>query len=268
MSTETDTPALSPADDLRRRILTGLGLTLVLGAWFSYFQGPYALGMISLLAAIMVTELLLMFAHKRYLYALIVAVLTAAGVWFSGRDAMSVSASLLMAVFIIGWFLAPPAWRTIFPVYVIVIAFGSLSVFWLRDTGMYYMFWPAMVAVAAGVGRYFCSRALGGSPVAPSVNTAITWPGAICGWIAAGIVGLLLSSVIEEPHSSVFYVVASIILAIAALGGELVESAVKKRAGVAWTSTILPGYGGVLDLFDGMIISYALVTISMEAGLI
>ena len=58
------------------------------------------------------------------------------------------------------------------------------------------------------------------------------------------------------------FVVAPL-LALAAQMGDIVESAIKRKAGVKDSSDLIPGHGGVLDRFDAMAGAGALATLVM-----
>jgi len=53
--------------------------------------------------------------------------------------------------------------------------------------------------------------------------------------------------------SSLELVGTSIAVAMASQMGDIAESAVKRMMGVKDSSTLIPGHGGVLDRFDGML---------------
>jgi phosphatidate cytidylyltransferase len=48
-------------------------------------------------------------------------------------------------------------------------------------------------------------------------------------------------------------VIGSVLLSFASQMGDIAESAIKRRAGVKDASNLIPGHGGLLDRFDGMI---------------
>jgi phosphatidate cytidylyltransferase len=238
-------------NELIVRVITGTLLAILcLGAL--WFDGWRLLALSSVLAALMCWEMFHLAARDRHLYALIVAVLSAAAVWFSGRDEMLLALGLLATVTAIGWVLAPAAWRAVFPAYVFAIAAAGLAIFLIRDTyGFSAALWLVLIVVATDIAGYFVGRSVGGAKFWPSISPNKTWSGTIGGWVAAAIV-----SVIMAPQLG-FGIFAAVIWGVAfsfvAQMGDIAESWVKRRAGVKDSSQILPGHGGVMDRFDGVV---------------
>jgi phosphatidate cytidylyltransferase len=107
---------------------------------------------------------------------------------------------------------------------------------------------------------YFTGRAFGRHKLAPRVSAGKSWEGA-CGGVVMAVVGALL---VREaalgltgsfPFSASLSVVAAVVLAVAAQLGDLVESALKRSAGVKDAGGVLPGHGGMLDRFDSLMLS-------------
>lgn len=119
----------------------------------------------------------------------------------------------------------------------------------LRDQGIVPTLWAMGLVWATDIGAYFAGRAIGGPKLAPAVSPNKTWAGLIGGVIAAGLFGLALT----HWGLPLLFAEASCVLAILAQIGDLYESALKRRAGVKDSGTILPGHGGVLDRLDGLV---------------
>lgn len=104
--------------------------------------------------------------------------------------------------------------------------------------------------VAVDVGAYFAGRAIGGPKIAPKISPSKTWAGLGGGVLAALVLGFALHRFAGLP---IQLAAASGLLAVAAQAGDLLESGMKRRAGVKDSGNILPGHGGVMDRLDGVV---------------
>jgi phosphatidate cytidylyltransferase len=102
---------------------------------------------------------------------------------------------------------------------------------------------------------YYTGRALGKTPLAPSISPNKTWEGSF-GGISGAIAGAAAARVLFFPFLTwtdviVFGLIAGVIGQV----GDLVESAMKRSADVKDSGTLLPGHGGILDRFDSIIMA-------------
>jgi phosphatidate cytidylyltransferase len=106
---------------------------------------------------------------------------------------------------------------------------------------------------------YLFGRAFGRHKMFPSVSPKKSWEGAVAGLVGA-IGGLTLVNW-ALGGSMTFSGLAALGMAIgvAAQLGDLVESRIKRLAGVKDSSKLLPGHGGILDRFDGFLFVAPLV---------
>lgn len=119
----------------------------------------------------------------------------------------------------------------------------------------------AVVALADS-GAYFAGRTFGKHKLAPVVSPNKTWEG-VAGGALASIVGtgamLWMSSTLSwfslPGHHPGFYFALTLLVVIASIVGDLLESMLKRDAGVKDSGTIFPGHGGVLDRCDGMLLA-------------
>ena len=110
-----------------------------------------------------------------------------------------------------------------------------------------------LVLFGSDTGAYFTGRFLGKHKLAPAISPGKTVEGLIGGLISAAAFGALstLWFFAELPYQ--FSVPLAIVLAIAGVLGDLVESAVKRGAGAKDAASILPGHGGFLDRLDSLL---------------
>lgn len=131
---------------------------------------------------------------------------------------------------------------------------AAIGLVWLRafePYGLNSVIWIVIVVAAADIGGYFAGKTFGGPKLWPRVSPKKTWSGALGGIALAAALGAIFSG----ATSGTYYYEVSVVSALAAMisqAGDLAESALKRRFAVKDASNLIPGHGGVLDRFDGL----------------
>lgn len=115
------------------------------------------------------------------------------------------------------------------------VLFLLLAIVWLGDTAAYYL--------GSRFGRH---------KMAPVVSPEKSWEGAIAGFVT-GILATWIWSHWRLGSVSIELIAVGAATAIFAQVGDLVESMLKRAAGVKDSGALLPGHGGVLDRMDAML---------------
>ncbi|MGR3615820.1 MAG: phosphatidate cytidylyltransferase [Paracoccaceae bacterium] len=180
--------------------------------------------------------------------------------------------ALLLAAFLPSTFLLPVALapavvgatmlqqrKKMFLLFAAWISVSGLAFVWLRDgQGLIWVLWLICVVVATDVAGYFAGKTIGGPKFWPAVSPKKTWSGTAAGWIIAALVG---AAFIPDLEAGFGLIVVSALASVASQAGDILESALKRRVGVKDSSNLIPGHGGFLDRFDGMMGAAALVMI-------
>ena len=109
-----------------------------------------------------------------------------------------------------------------------------------------------VLAVAlTDIGGYFGGRIIGGPKVLEKVSPRKTWAGIFVGWL----MGIIFYYVLQLFYlfESDLFVFIFLGIALSSQVGDFIESYVKRSLGVKDTGNIIPGHGGLLDRFDGLI---------------
>lgn len=135
---------------------------------------------------------------------------------------------------------------------VLYVGLPALALVFIRNqpTGLLLAFWTLAIVWATDIGAYFAGRTFGGPKLMPAVSPSKTWSGLAGGMTAALATGLAFA---QWGGLHMGLALSSFVLAVVAQGGDLFESALKRRAGVKDSGTLLPGHGGVLDRLDGLV---------------
>lgn len=120
----------------------------------------------------------------------------------------------------------------------------------------------ALVPAWSGdVAAYLAGSLAGHRKLAPRLSPGKTWEGTIAGFAAAALASFGVGALFGLPRTSVALVVVA--LGPVALAGDLLESHLKRRAGVKDSGTLLPGHGGVLDRVDSLVAAGPLVAVAL-----
>lgn len=236
--------------DLLPRFLSGFVLAVVAGV--EVWLGGLAFEIfIAAICAAMIWELARMQAPDAApSSALGLAGLAAVCVFVADISSADLALGLLFLPALAGAALLP-AGRVLFAGYAIWIALASYGFHVIRaDLGMMWMAWLISVVMATDIAGYFAGKGLGGPKFWRRVSPKKTWSGTVAGWLAAAVVGAAFMGVLGQASG---LIVMSVLSAMAAQAGDIAESILKRRAGVKDSSNLIPGHGGFLDRFDGMI---------------
>ena len=152
--------------------------------------------------------------------------------------------------------LAAAGWLVIFPTW--------LAFLMLRDISPWLLLSFAAIVWVADISAYFVGRRFGRHKLAPAISPGKTVEGA-----AGGVVGVMLfffawqyllaNTAIRsedwvtrlQSHGSVLFALF-VLLAVMSVLGDLLESWMKRGAGLKDSSNLLPGHGGILDRIDAL----------------
>ena len=147
------------------------------------------------------------------------------------------------------------------------LAWWAVSVLYLGALGGHWVLlrnvvdggeWVAVALIATfatDTGAYAVGRSIGRHLLVPQISPGKTWEG-LAGGLVAGAVGAVVATTIFDLDVDIGTLVAiAAALPVAAVAGDLLESAIKRRAEVKDISTLLPGHGGLLDRIDSLLLT-------------
>ncbi len=117
-----------------------------------------------------------------------------------------------------------------------LLPLGLILMIWVNDTMAYI------------VGSFIGKTPF--SPISPKKTWEGTAGGAILTIAAAGVYGYF------SPHYHIYdWMALALCAAVAGTAGDLLESRLKRLAGVKDSGNIMPGHGGALDRFDSLLVA-------------
>lgn len=199
--------------------------------------------------------------------------------WFLVAEAVVPLASLVIC----GWLLLQPRTGSIADVAASIFGFyylGVLPSHWLRlraidavaplhvqhwampppglSAGLALTLLTTAMILAVDITSYVCGQRFGQRPLI-RVSPGKTVEGTVSGFVASALVGAGGAVLLDWPLAPWSGLMLGILVALSALVGDLVESMLKRDAGVKDSGRLIPGHGGVLDRVDSSLLTPAVV---------
>lgn len=134
---------------------------------------------------------------------------------------------------------------------------GLMPLLWqlreLPEVGLGLALMALFCTWAADTGAYFTGRAWGRRKLLPRVSPGKTLEGALGGLVAAMLMAWALWVTLSLPLGLAQALTLGLVAATLGTLGDLCESLIKRAAGAKDSSQLIPGHGGVLDRFDGVL---------------
>ncbi|WP_311220617.1 MULTISPECIES: phosphatidate cytidylyltransferase [unclassified Acidovorax] len=189
-------------------------------------------------------------------------------VWALGGAAWVLGGAWLLRAGVAGWPRVPRMLRLVGGILALWMAW--VAVVQARMTGINFLMSILVLVWVADIFAYFAGRAFGlrftKSKLAPAISPGKSWEGVWGGM--AGVLVLAIAWVAADAYSQTdvpsFYsrlaaagwwllVIGAVFMAAMSVAGDLIESLIKRSAGVKDSSALLPGHGGVLDRVDALL---------------
>lgn len=124
-----------------------------------------------------------------------------------------------------------------------------------RDHSAWVLLWVLLVTKSCDIGAYFAGKSFGRHKLIPWLSPGKTWEGLVGGVLMSSAVSVAGLEVLEAwgVISGVPLwagVIPGVLFAVVGQTGDLLESMLKRDAGIKDSGKVLPGFGGVLDVID------------------
>ncbi|RRN49389.1 phosphatidate cytidylyltransferase [Streptococcus suis] len=142
------------------------------------------------------------------------------------------------------------------------VGIGFHSLILARMAGLNKVFFALCLVWATDIGAYLIGRQIGRRKLLPKVSPNKTVEGFVGGILSAVVVAiifLIVDKSLLAGYSFGMMLLLVVIFSIFSQFGDLVESAIKRHFGVKDSGKIIPGHGGILDRFDGMIFVFPIM---------
>ncbi len=191
---------------------------------------------------------------------------------FPVEEQLPVLSALTLALFAWNGFrspliqVLPDTAQGLFGLIYIAYPLTLVPLLWKKEDGPALVLFLMVCVWAGDIAALYIGRAFGRHKLAPRLSPGKTWEGSIAsilGSILAAAIVIYIGDVLTSRGNLILHIseplwqslLLAAILNIAAQLGDLLESAIKRGAGVKDSGTMLPGHGGILDRIDALLLA-------------
>lgn len=132
---------------------------------------------------------------------------------------------------------------------------------------------PLLLTWATDTAAMLCGNAFGVRKLMPSVSPNKTVVGAVAGAVVAVAFSVIFVRFALQPYARLSMPLAAagafgLVVCLAGQVGDLVESMLKRQAGVKDSSALIPGHGGALDRVDSLLFTLPVAFVLYELLLV
>jgi phosphatidate cytidylyltransferase len=153
---------------------------------------------------------------------------------------------------------------SIFPLLYIGLTLATLPLLWVQPDGPSLLIFLFCIVWTGDIAALYVGRNFGRHKLAPQISPNKSWEGSAGSLAGSLLIAVLLfflsrgvesRAVLHYPGSLLRWLLLAILLNVFAQVGDLVESAIKRGAGVKDSGAMLPGHGGILDRIDALLLA-------------
>lgn len=134
---------------------------------------------------------------------------------------------------------------------------GALSLGWSgHSRGLAWLLVAILCTWLSDTGAYLLGRAAGRHPLIPRISPKKTIEGLLGGLTASAVTGMIAVTLLGLDIPWWAGLLVGVTIGSVGVIGDLVESLMKRQAGVKDSGTLIPGHGGMLDRLDALLFTW------------
>lgn len=265
---------------LKKRILTGAAFTAVIALVYCFYGVPYVLNFFALALSLCgIYELYHINNIERRSPAYIISVLWAIicclaeqPYYYCAAFAVLLAVVILFACLMVfyGKYKINKSWQVFLLSLIFPVLFYAFAAMGKNENGLFYLILSVGYCFLNEIAAFFIGRKFGRHKLIPKISPAKTVEGSIGGTLASMLLAVLAVFVFDYYTAfTVNYLLLVLYLFLASAAGQLGDlsmSALKRNAGVKDFGNTLPGHGGVLDRFDGILFAVPFTYLFVSSG--